>query len=139
MILREYRQGDFPQIENLWKKTGVFQSERGDTAETIQRCNRQGGKFLILEDETNKKIIASSWLTWDGRRVLLQYFAVLPSMQGKGYGRSLALESIAFAKEKGSPMKLEVHRQNFPAIQLYKKMGFQILEGYEVYKIQPDS
>lgn len=139
MIFRDYQQGDFPEIEKLWKETGVFSPERGDTPDTILRCIDQGGKFLILEDEASRKIIATSWLTWDGRRVLMQYFAVLPAMQGKGYGKQLARESLAFAKSKGAPLKLEVHRLNLPAIKLYRNMGFKIMEGYEVYMVHPDA
>jgi ribosomal protein S18 acetylase RimI-like enzyme len=135
MIIRDYRQGDFLQIEDLWKETGVYRSERGDSPEVILRCNAQGGRFLVLEDETNNKIIATSWLTWDGRRVHLQYLAVLPSRQGLGYGRKLAKESMAFIRNKGASVKLEVHRDNIPAIELYLSMGFKILEGYEVYLV----
>jgi ribosomal protein S18 acetylase RimI-like enzyme len=135
MIVREYRVGDFPEVENLWKETGVFSPERGDTADTILRCNRCGGKFLILEDERKQRILGTSWLTWDGRRVHMQYFAVLPSMQGKGYGRLLAETSMSFARDLKVPIKLEVHRSNIQAIQLFRSMGFKILEGYEVYII----
>ena len=138
MIIRDYRQEDFLQVENLWKETGVYRPERGDTREIIERCNSQGGKFLILEDEINNRIIGTSWLTWDGRRVLMQYFSVLPSLQGSGYGRELAMASMAFAREKEAPLKLEVHHSNNPAIQLYKNLGFKILDGYEVYKLQND-
>lgn len=138
MIIRDYRQGDFPQIEKLWKETGVYRPERGDTHETILRCNAMGGRFLVLEDETIG-IIGTSWLTWDGRRVIIQYVAVLPSMQGKGYGRKLALESLKYAMEKGTPVKLEVHRDNGTAVRIYRELGFEILDGYEVYLAYPGS
>lgn len=133
MIIREYRPGDFQEVEKLWKETGVYRPERGDSPDTIIRCRELGGKFLILEDEKRPRIIGTSWLTWDGRRIHMQYFAVLPSMQGKGYGRLLARASMDFARSLKTPVKLEVHRNNIQAIQLYKSMGFKIIEGYEVY------
>ncbi|MCK4879458.1 MAG: GNAT family N-acetyltransferase [Bacteroidales bacterium] len=139
MIIRNYKPGDFPQIEALWRETGIYTMERGDTPEIILRCNTQGGKFLIMEDDLNSRIIGTSWLTWDGRRVLMHHFAVLPSLQGRGYGRKLALESLAFAREKRSPLKLEVHRDNTPAIQLYRSLGFDVFEDYDVYMIHNDS
>ena len=105
MILRDYQPEDFPQVEQLWKETGVFRPERGDSSETILRCNRQGGKLLILEEETEQRIIGTSWLTWDGRRVHLQYFSVLLSHQGHGYGRKLAQASMSFARSKKAPIK----------------------------------
>lgn len=139
MTIRNFKPGDFPEIEALWRETGLYNPERGDTAEIILRCNALGGKFLILEDESESRIIGTSWMTWDGRRVLLHHFAVLPSMQQRGYGRELALESLAFAREKSSPMKLEVQRENLPAVQLYRNLGFKLFEGLDVYIIHHDS
>ena len=46
------------------------------------------------------------------------------------------MASLAFAREKKAPLKLEVHHNNSPAIQLFKNLGFKILDGYEVYKLQ---
>jgi ribosomal protein S18 acetylase RimI-like enzyme len=139
MIIRLYRPGDFQQIEDLWKETGIYTVERGDTAELISQCSTQGGKFLILEDDSSKRIIGTSWLTWDGRRIYMHHFAILPAFQGLGYGRKLALESLSFASEKKAPMKLEVHGQNLRAIQLYKSLGFKVFKDYDVYMIHHDS
>ena len=139
MIIRNYKSGDFPQVDALWKETGIYTVERGDTSAIIIRCNAQGGKFLVMEEELNSRIIGTSWLTWDGRRVMLHHFAILPAMQGLGFGRMLALESLAFAREKNSPMKLEVHRENIPAIQLYETLGFKLFVDYDVYMIHHDT
>jgi len=127
---------DFPQVEALWKECGIYSSERGDTSEIIDRCNSQGGKLLVMEDPETGRIIATSWLTWDGRRVLLHHFAVRPSYQKQGCGRSLALKSLEFAREKGSPVKLEVSPLNLPAIQLYQSLGFELLGDYDVYMLK---
>jgi ribosomal protein S18 acetylase RimI-like enzyme len=135
MIIREYQEGDFQEVESLWKATGVYRPERGDSPETILRCTRQGGKFLILEDEKDKRITGTSWLTWDGRRVHMQYFAILPVLQGKGYGRKLAEASMSFARTLQAPIKLEVHRHSIPAVKLYQSMGFKVLKGYDVYMV----
>jgi GNAT superfamily N-acetyltransferase len=133
MIIRNYKAGDFPQIEALWKETGIFKKERGDTPEIIERSNALGGRFLVMEDEVSPLLIGTSWLTWDGRRVLMHHFAVVPSMQRKGYGRELAKASLEFARERKCPMKLEVNRLNLPAVQLYRHLGFKVFENYEVY------
>lgn len=139
MIIRDYRPDDFLAIEQLWKDTGIYTLERGDTAEIILRCNAHGGRFLVMEDEVKKRVLGSSWLTWDGRRVLMHHFAISPSCQQKGYGRRLAIDSLAFAREKGAPMKLEVLRDNLPAVQLYKSLGFEVFEDYDIFMIiDPD-
>ncbi len=135
MLIRDYRSDDYPRIEALWKATGIYTEERGDTTNLIVRCNNMGGRFLVMEDPDQHQIVATSWLTWDGRRVLLHHFAVQPTRQCKGYGRLMAIESLAFAREKGCPLKLEVHRENLAAILLYKSLGFKAFENYDIYMI----
>ena len=135
MILRDYQSSDFKQIEALWKETGIYTVERGDTAVIIRQCNACGGRFIVMEDPSVGQVIGTSWLTWDGRRVFLHHFAVLPAWQGKGYGRQLAVESLAFATEMGAPLKLEVHSRNLPAIELYRSLGFKVFEDYDIYMI----
>lgn len=133
MLIRDYHHEDFPAVDQLWKTTGIYTEERGDTAELILSCNEAGGKFLVLEDPSSGHLAGTSWMTWDGRRIYLHHFAIHPSKQGKGYGRKLAMASLAFAREKDCPLKLEVHSQNKPAVNLYKSLGFEDFEDYHIY------
>lgn len=133
MRIRDYQPGDFPQIETLWKETGIYTLERGDTPEMIERSKAMGGRFLVMEDPGTGTIVATSWLTVDGRRLFLHHFAVLPAFQNQGLGRTLALKSLEIAREKGYPVKLEVHAENRPAVHLYESLGFKLFEGFNVY------
>jgi ribosomal protein S18 acetylase RimI-like enzyme len=72
-------------------------------------------------------------MTYDGRRIHLHHFAISTEMQGKGWGRTLAIESLKFAVQVGCPVKLEVHRDNRRALQLYFSLGFREFEDYGVY------
>ena len=135
MEIRDYIPTDFPRVEELWKVTGIYTMERGDTARIIDTCNRQGGKLLVMMDPGNGDLVGTSWMTHDGRRIHLHHFAIQPSLQGKGFGRKLALASLAFARDQGCPLKLEVHGENMPAINLYKSLGFEVFENYNVYMI----
>jgi len=49
---------------------------------------------------------------------------------------SLLETSLAFAKETGLQIKLEVHQQNKKAIELYQKAGFINLGDYGVFIIR---
>ena len=135
MLIRDYRPEDFPLVKALWKETGIYTIERGDTAEIINRCNQSGGTFLIMEEKSTGLVAGTSWITWDGRRLYLHHFAIRPDLQGKGLGRLLALKSLEFAREKDAPMKLEVHHSNQTAIDLYKSLGFEVFEDYDIYMI----
>ena len=135
MVIREYRPSDFSQVKALWKETGIYTVERGDTDEIILRCNNLGGKFLVMEDDSAGVIAGTSWMTYDGRRIHLHHFSIRPSLQGEGLGRILALESLKYSRELDCPLKLEVHRDNLPAINLYKSLGFFTFEDYDIFMI----
>ncbi len=135
MVIRDYLPSDFHEVENLWRITGIYTEERGDTAVIIDHCNSMGGKFLVMEDPGSNQITGTSWMTFDGRRIHLHHFAIAPLVQGKGYGRDLALASLEFARKSGCPLKLEVHRENQTAVNLYKSLGFDAFEDYDVYMI----
>lgn len=130
MVIREYRRGDYKQVLEVWKATGIYDPERGDTESVILRCVELGGKFLVLSDPERARLTGTSWMTYDGRRLHLHHFAIRPEHQGKGLGRLLAAESIRFARKKACPVKLEVHRENRRAIRLYENVGFHIFEDY---------
>jgi len=135
MVIRDYRPDDFPQVEALWKETGIYTVERGDSSDIILRCNQSGGKFLVMEEEQTGLVAGTSWITCDGRRFFLHHFAIRPDHQGQGLGRKLALKSLEFARESNVPVKLEVHRSNQAAVKLYRSLGFKVFDNYDVYMI----
>jgi len=135
-LVREFRKGDFQNVAGVWAETGMDSSLRGDNEGIILDCIRLGGRFLILEERSTGKVCGTSWMTFDGRRILLHHFGILPSFQGRKLAHLLLDESLKFVKEKGYQVKLEVHNTNTKAIALYKKHGFDYLGDYDVYIIR---
>jgi Acetyltransferases len=135
-IIREYHENDYNELINFWDVTDMGNPERGDSIETIKRTIDIGGCLLILEAKADGRICGSSWMTVDGRRILLHHFGVLPEYQGRGLSKFLLKESLQFVKKKGHQVKLEVHSKNFKAISLYKQFGFVHLGEYNVYIIR---
>lgn len=134
MQIRSYQNGDYKGVMNVWEATCVGSSKRGDTEKIIEHSIEIGGQMLILE--SSNKIIGTSWMTFDGRRIHLHHLAVLPEYQNQGYGKALTEASIEFARKKGFQIKLEVHQNNKTAINLYKKLGFKYLGDYDLYIIR---
>jgi [ribosomal protein S18]-alanine N-acetyltransferase len=135
-LVRQYSEADFDQISVLWEKTGMGNRNRGDDALTIERSIEMGGTLLILEEKKTGRILGTSWMTFDGRRIHLHHFGLLPDYQGNGLSKILLEESLKFVKTKGYQVKLEVHESNIKAINLYKKFGFEYLGDYDVYIIR---
>ena len=131
--VRDFRESDYEQVMDLWVQTNLTRPERGDNLDIIKNTLSKGGRLLILEDRITGKIVGTSWITNDGRRLHLQYFGILPQYQGRGLSHYLMEESLRFAHDTGLQIKLEVHRDNIIAKNLYIKWGFKHLGPYEIY------
>jgi|WetSurMetagenome_2_1015567.scaffolds.fasta_scaffold55114_4 ribosomal protein S18 acetylase RimI-like enzyme len=134
--IRDYEPADYPGIAALWTETGMGDPRRGDSADVVARTLEKGGRLFVLEDAADGRIVGTSWVTDDGRRLLLHHFAVRPSHQGRGLAKLLVRASLRTAKERGMQIKLEVHRDNAKAIALYRGAGFVRLGDYDVYIVR---
>jgi ribosomal protein S18 acetylase RimI-like enzyme len=133
--IRDFRFTDYQHLLELWSLTDLGSSTRGDNLDIIEQSINMGGKMLMVED-SDEKIIGTCWMTFDGRRIHLHHFGIHPDFQRRGIGLELAKESLRFVKQKGYQVKLEVHKDNIAAIELYKKLGFTYLGDYDVYIIR---
>jgi len=133
-LIRDFKSADFEGLMEVWLLTNLGNAKRGDNLEIIEQSIEMGGKMLVVE--SSSKIIGTSWMTFDGRRIHLHHFGIHPDYQHKGLGLLLAKESLKFVKKKGYQVKLEVHKDNQTAINLYKKLGFTYLGDYDVYIIR---
>ncbi len=136
IITRDYVSEDYPQLIKLWKETGIGNPERGDNEKVIRNCLKIGGKLLVMVDTETGILMGSSWMTFDGRRMLLHHFAIKPEYQGKRLGTRLGRECIEFLKKAGYQVKLEVHKENLIAKRLYKKLGFFAFTNYDIFMIR---
>jgi len=135
-LIRSYRETDYEEIIKFWDETELGRPERGDDKAAIEETIRLGGSLLVMEEKTTGKVTGTSWLTYDGRRVFLHHFGILPAFQGRGLASDLLRESLAFVRRNGHQVKLEVHSSNYKAVSLYKKFGFEPLGDYNVYIIR---
>lgn len=135
-LIRDYRPEDFNAVERLWQETGLGSAQRGDSAVVIARTLNMGGRLLVIEEKASRSIVATSWLTSDGRRLYLHHFGVRPTLQGQGLARRLLMETLRVCRQIGLQVKLEVHRDNTRAVNLYKNAGFKSLGDYQVYIIR---
>ncbi len=134
-IIRDYKTEDYEEMMEIWKDLGLGSKERGDNREVIDKTLKMGAKLFILENES-KEIIGSSWITFDGRRLLLHHFGIKREYQGKGLSKILMNKTLEYAKEKNIQIKLEVHKDNIKAINLYKQYGFKELGDYLILIIR---
>jgi ribosomal protein S18 acetylase RimI-like enzyme len=132
--VRDFKASDIKEVLKLWELTGMGGVERGDDLEVIEKTVKNGGRFLVLI--IDDKLVGSSWMTQDGRRMYMHHFSILPEYQGMGLSHMLMNTSLSWIREVGLQVKLEVHESNEIARDLYIKYGFAELPGYKVYIIR---
>ena len=120
----------YAEIISIWDKTGIGNPERADSFDSIQRTLEHGGILLLAYMDAI--LVGTIWLTNDYRRLYIHHMAVLPEFQKQGIGRSLLQEAIQIADKQGLQAKLEVYSDNAAALNLYRSMGFKVLDGYLV-------
>ncbi len=133
--IRDFELQDFEGLSEVWSLTNLGNPQRGDNLDIIMQSISMGGKMLVAVN-ADDKVIGTSWMTFDGRRIHLHHFGIHPNYQRKGIGKLLVKESLRFVKQKGYQVKLEVHQTNIAAISLYKQFGFTFLGDYDVYIIR---
>jgi ribosomal protein S18 acetylase RimI-like enzyme len=135
-FVRDYWAADYPHVADIWERTGMSTPGRGDTAAVIEATLRHKGRFLVLVERDKDLVVGTSWLTNDGRRLYLHHFAIDPDYQGQKLAKPLLRESLRIAREIGLQVKLEVHRDNHKAGDLYRRAGFKRLGDYDVLIIR---
>lgn len=129
----DFQEHDYDELVGLWEITGLGGSHRGDDLAVIRTTLRMGGVLLLAKEREEGRIIGSSWMTVDGRRTYIHHFGIHPEYQGKGWAKELLKASMERAVKIGCQVKLEVHRDNVKALNLYKQHGFKYLGDYLVY------
>ncbi|MDA3884213.1 MAG: GNAT family N-acetyltransferase [Candidatus Delongbacteria bacterium] len=128
----DFTASDFDELMIFWEETGVGGKHRGDTADIISDSVANGGRLILMKLDSNK-IIGSAWVTTDKRRTYLHYFAISEEFRGNGLANDLMDVVMEHAKHLGLQFRLEVHEDNIPATELYKKYGFEYLGDYDIY------
>jgi ribosomal protein S18 acetylase RimI-like enzyme len=135
-LIRNYTNTDYPEMILFWESLGLGGAQRGDNEKIIRQTIDLGGQLLLMVDSNNNTIIGTSWLTIDGRRTYIHHFGIHADYQGNGLANNLLDASLKVAKSFGMQIKLEVHKDNAKALNLYSKAGFTYLGDYNVYIIR---
>lgn len=106
----------------------------------VVRCNGKISGSIILSHEPEKGYEKTSWLTKNQYEniFVIRTLVVHPEYRNRGIGRILMDFALEEAKLRGMhSIRLDVYRENEPAIRLYEACGFQHVDrvdlGYSQY------
>ncbi|MCK5310769.1 MAG: GNAT family acetyltransferase [Desulfobacteraceae bacterium] len=121
--IRVYEKKDQEEVICLWKACGIVVpwSNPVDDIERKLMVNPE----LFLVGVFEEKIVASVMGGYEGRRGWINFLAVTPEYQRKGFGREIMLYVESLLKEKGCPkINLQVRETNTKVIAFYNAIGY---------------
>jgi ribosomal protein S18 acetylase RimI-like enzyme len=87
MLIRTYTDKDEKQVIELWNECGLTRSWNNPKLD-IQRKQKVQSEWFIVGEE-NGAVIATAMFGYDGHRGWVNYLAVSPNHQRKGYANKL--------------------------------------------------
>jgi ribosomal protein S18 acetylase RimI-like enzyme len=74
-----------------------------------------------------ERIVATVMIGYDGHRGWINYLAVSPDHQRKGFGRQLMLEAESLLRAEGCPkINLQVRTSNASVLAFYRALGYAV-------------
>ena len=125
MNIRPFEPQDEEQVITLWKECNLT-VPWNDPKKDIQRKLKVNPE-LFLVGVVDKNIIAAAMGGYEGHRGWVNYLAVSPSHQKKGYGRLMMEALETKLKAMGCPkINLQVRETNLAVIDFYKAIGYDV-------------
>ena len=122
--IRQFVPNDTNRVIFIWEQCDLVRNWNNPNFDIQRKLNFQ--KELFFVGLLNDEIIATAMFGYDGHRGWLNYFAVLPNFQKRGFGKQLMTFGEMVLIEKGCPkLNLQIRNDNTKAINFYQKVGYK--------------
>ena len=111
------------EVIELWRECNLVVPQN-DPAKDIER-KLKVDPDLFLVGLIDEKVVATVMGGYEGHRGWINYLAVKPSQQRKGYGQAIMQAVESLIKQKGCPkINLQVRATNEAVIKFYAAIGY---------------
>ena len=122
--IRQFVPNDTKRVIFIWEQCDLVRNWNNPNFDIQRKLNFQ--KELFFVGLLNDEIIATAMFGYDGHRGWLNYFAVLPNFQKRGFGKQLMTFGEMALIERGCPkLNLQIRNDNTKAINFYQKVGYR--------------
>ena len=138
-IIRPFKLEDKNSVVELWKICRLTRPWNNPEKDIERKLNVQSEMFLVLEIQGS--IIGSVMAAYDGHRGAINYLAVHPGFQKKGYGKILMTYVEQELLNKGCPkINLLVRSDNLNVKRFYKGLHYDEQDDVKVFgkRLIPD-
>jgi ribosomal protein S18 acetylase RimI-like enzyme len=122
--IRPYLEADEEQVIALWQDCGLVVPQNNAARDIARKLQVNRELFLVGCDESG--VVATVMGGYEGHRGWINYLAVQPRLQHKGYGRMLMTEIERRLIDRGCPkINLQVRSGNAGVIAFYESIGYR--------------
>ena len=119
-----YRSEFQAAVVKLWEKCGLVVPQNDPVEDIGKKLEFQPSLFFV--GLLDGRIVGSIMAGYEGHRGWINYLAVAPEFQKKGYGGMLVQKAVSELKRMGClKINLQVRRGNSSVIEFYKRLGFK--------------
>lgn len=124
MLIRPYSEPDEPAVVALWKACELTRPWNDPHRDIERKLQVQREGFLV--GEVDGRLVASVMVGYDGHRGWINYLAVHPDFQRRGYATRLMTAAQDLLLRAGCPkINLQVRTSNLQAFPFYRSLGFE--------------
>ncbi len=138
-IIRPFKLEDKNSVVELWKICRLTRPWNNPEKDIERKLSVQSEMFLVLEIQGS--IIGSVMAAYDGHRGVINYLAVHPGYQKKGYGKILMTHVERELLNRGCPkINLLVRSDNLNVKRFYKSLHYDEQDDVKVFgkRLIPD-
>ena len=123
--IRPFQLADETAVVALWRRCNLVRPTNDPHKDICRKLRVRPDLFLVgvVEGE----IVASVMAGYEGHRGWLNYLAVAPEHQRRGFGRAIVDEAERLLRKEGCPkINLQVRTSNQSALEFYRSIGFAV-------------
>ncbi|WP_165068294.1 GNAT family acetyltransferase [Marisediminicola senii] len=140
MLLRPFDEADTDRVIQLWTDCGLTRPWNDPRRDIERKLAVQRELFIVgVEPNTatgtetgteygvdHDTIVATAMAGYDGHRGWVNYLAVDPTAQGRGYGRAIMAEIERMLQAAGCPkLNMQIRADNTDAFGFYEALGYR--------------
>ncbi len=125
MHIRPFHPTDQEAVVVLWRSCDLIRPWNDPFKDIRRKLAVRPDLFLV--GELDGEIIACVIAGYEGHRGWLNYLAVSPKHQRRGYARAIVDEAERLLRQAGCPkINLQVRTSNHGVIEFYRRLGYTV-------------
>jgi ribosomal protein S18 acetylase RimI-like enzyme len=121
--IRPFKRDDEGAVVQLWQQCDLLRPWNDPHKDILRKLEVNPEWFLV--GILDGQIIASLMVGYDGHRGWLNYLAVAPAFQRRGFAREMVFEAERLLQVAGCPkINLQIRTMNSGVIAFYRNLGY---------------